>query len=625
MARLRPGVSVEQARMDMDNILRQQQTESAGDGKLTLDQQRQLYENRILLRTGGAGWSRWHREFKLPLLILMIGVGLVLLMACANVANLLLARAAARRKEIALRLALGSRRIRLIRLLLTESALLAAMAGALGLLFSYEGSQLLLTYLPPAPVSFDLTPDFRVLVFTLVLSLLTGILFGLSPALRATRLDLVTSLKEKPGGVGSRLGLNKALIVSQVGLAIFLLVGAGLFVRSLQKLKNQDLGFDRENVVVFSVDPGNGFGAAQQMGMCKRLIDRLEALPGVLTASVSGWQLLSGTQNNNELIVPGYTPQPDEKATCYLFPAGSGFFKTMGMPLLQGRDFGPQDEQLISAGARAEAAGKPELSPSSVAPAAVVINQALARHFFGDENPLGRVIYYPGEALKNVPLQVTGVVKDAKYQDLREPARRILYVSYFQRPIGWAGMAFQVRTVGNPSGFRGTIERAVRNLDARMQVVGLRTMTDGVMDEATARERMVAQLAGFFSLFALLLACIGLYGLMSYSVTRRTNEIGIRMALGAGGGDVIGLVLKETMVLVAVGIAIGLSAGLAATRLVSTLLFGLTPERSGDHCRSYFYSCSAWLSWRVICPPEERREWIRWRRCGRSDECEAPC
>lgn len=568
MARLRPGVSLERARTEMDLVLRQQLSEVPGEflSSMTPAQRQRHFDQRIELRSGSAGWSRLRSEFRQPLLLLMTVVGLVLLIACANVANLLLARAAARQKEISVRLALGAGRFRLVRLLLTESVLLTAMAGALGLFFAYQGTRALLDYLPHgSPVLFQVAPDVRVLGFTLAISLLTGLLFGLAPALRATRLDLITSLKEKTGAgsaVRPGLALNKTLIVMQVALSLFLLVGAGLFVRSLEKLKGLDTGFNRENVLVFTVDPGNAFSSAQRMDVCRQLLARLEALPGARAASVSGWHLLSGTQSNDKLIVPGYTPRPDENTTCYLFPAGPKFFETMGIALLQGREFGPQDETLLSS------------TNGPTAPVAVVINQALANHFFANESPLGKLLYYPGQALKDIPLQVVGVVKDAKYQDLREPTRRTLYVSYFQRPVEWEAMAFQLRTEGNPSGFGGAIERIVREVDPRLQVIEQQTMKE-VMSEAMGRERLVAQLAGFFSLFALLLACIGLYGIMSYAVTRRTGEIGIRMALGARTADVINLVMKETLLLVAVGVVLGLSAALATTRLISTLLYGL--------------------------------------------------
>ncbi|MEK6323148.1 MAG: ABC transporter permease [Acidobacteriota bacterium] len=585
MGRLRPGAIVEQARAEMDAVHHQQLSEIAPErlSLLTPTERSNYFADRIELEPGGAGWTVLRKQFRQPLLILMAAVGLVMLIACANVANLLLARAAARQKEIAVRLALGAGRFRLIRQLLTESLLLALTGGALGLLFAYQGTRVLLTYLPQQrPVFLNLSPDARVLGFTLAVAVLTGILFGLAPALRATRLDLTTSLREKAGSGGSgrsRVALNKVLIVAQVALSLFLLIGAGLFVRSLQKLKGLDAGFDRENVMVFDVDPGHAFSMAQQVGLYKQLLARLEALPGARAVSVSPYPPLNGgmTTPHNVVKVPGYSPPAGQDTSCQLLWVGPKFFETMGIPLLQGRDFGPQEETPVAANTSQPAIAKAAQNATSRALLAAVINQAMAQFFFGNENPLGKHFdLLLAGSLKGISFQVIGVVKDAKYKTLREPTRRAFYVSYFQDP-GSGALTFLLRTTGNPTGFGSAVQRAVRELEPRLQVGGLKTLDD-VVNESLVQERFVAQLASFFSLSALLLACIGLYGIMSYAVTKRTNEIGIRMALGARGGDVVRLVMKETMVLVAVGVTIGLSAALATTRLVSTLLYGLTPN-----------------------------------------------
>jgi predicted permease len=566
----------------MDAIHRERLNEIPAErlSLLTPDQRSNYFERRIELEPGNAGWTILRKQFRQPLLILMTVVGLVLLIACANVANLLLARAAARHKEIAVRLALGAGRFRLIRQLLTESTVLALAGGALGLLFAYQGTRILLTYLPQQrPVFLNVSPDARVLGFTLVVSVLTGILFGLAPALRATRLDLTTSLKEKvvSGSAGrSRLALNKVLIVTQVALSLFLLIGAGLFVRSLQKLKSLDAGFDRENVVVFSVDPGDGFNLAQQVSLYNQLLLRLEALPGVRAVSVSAYPPLYGAPTAyNAVKVPGYTPPAGTDTSCKMLWVGPRYFEAMGMARLQGRDFGPQDETPVPATSSQPALAKTTQNALPEAPLAAVINQTMARDFFGNENPVGKQFDLVGGSLKGTPHQVIGVVKDAKYSSLRETTRRAFYVSYFQNP-GSGSLTFLLRTTGNPVDFGSAVRRTVRELDPRLQVTGLRTMDD-LVNESLVQERFVAQLAGFFSLFALLLACIGLYGVMSYAVTRRTSEIGIRMALGARSSDVVRLVMKETTWLVVIGVAIGLSAALATTRLISTLLFGLTP------------------------------------------------
>ena len=584
MGRLKSGVNLEQARAEMDVVHRQYLNELPPErlSALTPTERSNYFANRLELEPGGTGWSHLRKQLRQPLLILMMIVGMVLLIACANVANLLLARAAARKKEIAVRLALGAGRFRLIRQLLTESMLLALTGGALGLLFAYQGTRLLLTYVPQQrPVVLNLGPDIRVLCFTFAIAVLTGVLFGLAPALRATRLDLTTSLKEKPGsgsGGRSRLALNKILIVAQVALSVFLLIGAGLFVRSLQNLKSLDAGFERENVMVFSVDPGYGLSIAQQVGLYDQLLARLEGLPGTRAASVAGRSLLSGgTPSYNVVKVPGFDPPAGQDASCQLLWVGSRFFETMGIPLLRGSAF----DRLEETKAAASYVGKTAL-PTSTKPAVVdppmgaVINQAMAAYFFHDEDPIGKRFDFLDGSLKGRSFQVVGVVRDAKYKSLREPTQRAFFVSFFQDPAG-GPLTFLLRATGNPTGLAGMIQREVRELNPRLQVVGLKTMDD-VVNESLVRERFVAQLASFFSLFALLLACIGLYGVMSYAVVRRTSEIGIRMALGARSGDMVTMVMRETMILVVVGVGIGLSAALAATRFISSLLFDLTPN-----------------------------------------------
>jgi predicted permease len=581
MGRLRPGVNLEQARAEIDIVYRQRLNEISAErlAQLTPTEQDNYFARHIQLESGSAGWSHLRKQFRQPLLILMAIVGLVLAVACANVANLMLARSTARRKEIAIRLALGAGRLRLIRQLLTESMVLSLAGGALGVLFSYEGVRVLLAYVPQErPVFFDASLDLRVLGFTLAVSVLTGILFGLAPALRATRFDLSTSLKEKSGGGSSgrsRLTPNKILIVAQVSLSLFLLIGAGLMIRSLQNLKSLDAGFDRENVEVFTVDPGYGFSLAQQSAMYKQLLERLETLPGVRAVSVSAYPLLNNRPTASSSIrVPGYTPQAGEDTSCKLMWVGPKFFETMGISLLQGRDFGPQEEQPLarSVGQRDGRDAAQHAAP----PLSAVINQEMARYFFGDENPMGKYFYFMDGSLQSTPFQIIGVVKDTKYKSLRQTSQRAFHVSYFQDPAS-GPLTFMLRTVGNPTGFDSAIKLAVRELDPRLQVVDIKTMND-VVNESLVRERFVAQLASFFSLFALLLACIGLYGIMSYAVTRRTNEIGIRMALGANAGDVVRMVMKETMLLAGAGMALGFVAALATTRVLSSLLFGLTPN-----------------------------------------------
>jgi predicted permease len=575
MARRRPGVSMEKARAEMDAIFQQLLADHAASraAKWTPTVRRDFLERRIELQSGSAGWTWLNKRFAQPLGILMAVVGLVLLIACANIANLLLARAATRQREIAVRLAIGAGRLRLIRQLLTESALLALAGGALGLLFANWGARTLLAYLPyQASAAFDVSPDARILGFTMAVSLLTGILFGLAPALRATRIDLTSALKDQSGGIRtgrSRLKLNKILVVTQVALSLFLLVGAGLFVRTLQNLKGLDAGFDRENVVLFNIEPGKEYDRAQRISLYRQLSERLEALPGAHSAGLSSWELLGGNSYTQSVTVEGYTPQPDEDMFCHVLNVGPKFFSAMGIPLLAGRDFGSQDERLIEEGGTTQ-------SGARVKPRVTLINQAMAQYFFPNQNPIGKRFYLGSKGATSV--EIIGLVKDAKYETLREKTPRILYLPYFQQS-GVGSMTFAVRTDGTQAGFPAAIQNVVREIDPKLQALNLRTMSD-VVNTSLAQERFLAQLAGFFSLLALLLASIGLYGVMSYDAARRTHEMGIRMALGARAPDLIRMVMRESMLLVVIGAIIGLGAALATTRFVSSLLYGLEPNDS---------------------------------------------
>jgi predicted permease len=578
MGRLRPGVSLAQAQVEMDAIFRQQLDEiaGAGGGNWTPTQRQRHFENHIRLEAGGAGWTELRQQFRQPLLILMMTVGLVLLIACVNIANLLLARAASRRKEIAMRLALGAGRFRLVRQLLTESLLLAMIGGVAGLLFAHVCVRVLLTYLP-RQTQLDVAPDARVLAFTLAVSVLTGLLFGLAPAWQATRLDLTASLKDQAGASAGRssLALNKLLVVVQVGLSLFLLIGAGLFVRSLRNLRTLDAGFNYDNIVQFRIDPGSGYDTVRYVSMQRQMLARLETLPGARSATLSGPSLLSGDLVGFGVTVPGYVPRPDEDLGCNIVTVGPRFFETMKIPLVAGRDFGPQDERPVSPGNQPAFKGaEPQQNLADAPPLSAVINQTMARYFFGQQNPIGKRFILKRNGQTH---EIIGVVKDAKYRNLREAMPRVFYTYQFQQPSQYGGGTFQLRMDGDATDYAVTIQRLVREMDPQLRVLNLRTMRE-MVDDSLVQERFIAQIASAFSIFALLLTCVGLYGVMSYAVTRRTNEIGIRMALGAQGADVVRLVMREALLLVALGAGIGLAAALATTRMVATLLFDLTPN-----------------------------------------------
>jgi predicted permease len=571
IGRLRVGVSLAQAQAEMETIFQQQINDvAARSTNWTPTQRRNHFDRHLKLEAGGVGYTRLRQQFRQPLFILMATVGLTLLIACVNVANLLLARAAARRKEITMRLALGAGRFRLLRQLLTESVLLSLLGGAVGLLFARVFLRGLIIYLPQqSQTALDVAPDARVLAFTLAVSVITGLLFGLAPAWQATRLNLTASLKDQTGASASRsrLALNKTLVVTQVALSLFLLIGAGLFVRSLRNLRSLDTGMNYDNIAQFSLDIGGGYSPQQRSDLYKRMLTRLETLPGAQSATLLYFSLLGGGGVSFNVSVPGYTPAPDENVSCNVMAVGPRFFETMKMPILAGRDFSPQDERPPAP--PNTAAPRSEIQSPAAAPLYAVINQSMARYFFGDENPIGKRF-----TSARRQFEIIGVTRDAKYLNLREQPPRTFYPYYFQDPER-GSMTFQLRVSGETVDYAATIGRLARELEPQAQVVGLRMMRD-VVDESLVQERFIAQLGSAFSALALLLACVGLYGVMSYAVSRRTNEIGVRMALGARGADVIRLVMKEAMSLVAVGMAIGLGAALATIRLISGLLYGLT-------------------------------------------------
>jgi predicted permease len=557
MGRLLTGVNREQAQAELDLIFQRYPSEltpqqAAGWGQSN----RSFFAGRRLeLESGAGGYTELRGQFRHSLLLLMTAVGLVLLIACANVASLLLARAAARRREFTVRSALGAGRLRLVRQLLTESMLLAGLGGLLGVLLAQAGMKVLLVFmqLPADPVSFNVTPDARVLFFTMAASLLTGLLFGLAPALRGSRIDLASARTGAGGSVAgdvSRQRFNQALVVIQVALSLVLLVGAGLFIRTLQKLKAMDAGFNRENVVVFELDFTQRLDNTRSATLYKEVLARLEALPGVSAAGTSSDFLLDSHYELDKVIAEGYAASPGEDLNCHINRVSPRFFETMGIPLLIGRGLEPQDERRADANA----------------PRAVVINHAMARRYFGDANPLGQRLYSIHQPERK--LEIVGVVKDVSYMSLREPAFPVCYLLSFN-----SGRMFALRTTSDS--VAASLRRVVREVDPTVRVRDVRSL-DNVVNTSLHHERVVAQLGGFFSLFALALACLGIYGVLSFSVVQRTREIGVRIALGAQRKDVLALVVSQGVKLALLGLALGLVAALAATRFVESLLYGVT-------------------------------------------------
>jgi predicted permease len=562
MGRLKSGATAEQVGASFESILQQSAQEGwtaalahLPQGEAQTSAPRDV--PRLRVASGSQGLTELRRAYSQPLTILMVIVGLVLLIACANVANLLLARGATRQKEIAVRLAIGASRWRVVRQLLTESLLLAILGGAVGVLFAYWGKGLLLILRPWGgdELALDLKLDLRVLGFTIAVSLATGLLFGLAPALRATRVDLTPALKENARSVtGSRSLLTKSLIIAQVAMSLVLLVGAGLFVRTLRNLQSVDVGFNRENLLLFNVEPAlNGYNNAQIAQLYRRMTERLEALPGVSSATVSLIPLLAGRGRTSSISVQGHTAQPDDENDAKVNTVGARFFETMEMPILVGRGLSVRDDEH--------------------APKVAVINQMMARKYFGGEIPLGRRFGFGGPETSE-QIEIVGVARDAKYTGMREEVEPTVYLPYPQSIPRWA--TFIVRTSGNPTPMTASIREAVHEVDSNLPLFDVKTQSQQA-DESLAEERLFARLSSCFGLLALLLACIGLYGVMSYGVARRTNEIGIRMALGATAPRVTRMVMRETMLVVVIGVVIGLGAAVATTRLIAAMLFGLAP------------------------------------------------
>jgi len=556
IARLKGGTSVEQAGANVNVLFKQALHEYAGPepSKEHLDD---IQRARIDLTSVARGLSRLRRQFSEPLEILMVVVGLVLLIACANIANLLFARSTTRYREIAVRQALGARRSRLMRQLLTESLLLALVGGGLGIAFASWANHLLLAMISggPDPLPLDVAIDARLLVFTLAVSLVTALLFGTAPALRATRLTLTSSLKEGrgPAGAAARSPLARALVVSQVAFSLVLLVGAGLFLRSLVNLTHVDTGFNQENVLRLQIDASSvGYKEdARLAALYQQIEQHVAALPGVRAASISFFTFRDG-EWTNDVSVQGYAPPGNKREVSHNI-VGSGYFATMGIPVLVGRTFGPQD------------------TASSMKVA--VINETMARRLFPAGSPIGRHFGIGGPEHAN-DIEVIGVVKDAKYDSLKEEPQPADYIPYSQH-VQYLG-DFEARFSGDPMSVIPAVRHAIAEVDHNLPVSGVTTLAEQV-SRSVASQRLVARLSAFFGLLAVFLACIGIYGLMSYAVTRRTSEIGIRMALGAGRRNVVWLVMREILVLVALGIAVGVPVTFAGNRLVSSLLFGLSP------------------------------------------------
>jgi predicted permease len=582
MARLKPGVSIRQAQAGMQ-VLWPRVVEAVNDNGVKAGRKSSHFkEDPIILAPGARATSYGRTEMQDPLATLGFATGLVLLIACANVANLLLSRAAGRRKEIAIRLAMGATRGRLVRQLLGESLMLAAAGGAAGLALAWWGVSLL-SQLDVLSPDLRFQPSLAVLASSLALTMLTGVLFGLAPAFRATRMTLAETIKESGSASQgrSRLRLGKALVVGQVALSLALLVGAGLFIRTLRNLQNADVGFQRENVVVVDVDPTNlGYRGHRLRTFYDQLLERARRIPGVRSAGLSGMTPMGHYMRSFSLSAEGYEPKAGEQPFALGNAVTAGFFTTLGIPLLLGRDFRPEDEPAVTPGESLMAAIGRASGGSSEEPANAshicIIDEAMARHFFAGASPIGRHLSYMDSYTPRNALEIVGVVRNAHYGGVRHSDDTgTMYVPSWSD--GAEARWLVLRTAGGAPAPIAAIRRELRGMDPNVPVMRVRTLEQDV-NASFARERLIALLSGFFGILALGLASVGLYGVMSYGVTQRTREVGLRIALGAQRGDVVGMIVRESLLPVIVGMAIGLGAALALTRLVAGLLFGVAPR-----------------------------------------------
>jgi predicted permease len=568
MGRLKPGATTEQARVQLENTFhqsviehrkaRQAQVQTTG-GNAVKDLEVQQYP-RLFLDPGGQGEMNSRQRYAPSLYLLLGVVGLVLLIACANVANLLLSRAASRQKEIGLRLALGASRWRLIRQLLTESVLLSALGGALGILFALwikDGLLAVSDWGGRGMRALEPQLDWRVLGFTLVLSLLTGIIFGIAPAWRATQVDLMPALKDsgRSSSAGSRSLLSRSLIVLQVALSLLLLVGAGLFVRTLINLQRVEPGFNTHNLLLFRVRPELiGYKDEKLVQLYQQVSERLEAVPGVQAVTFSRMTLLAqGSSSSSVFLRDALNVPPDSEGR--IKPSGEGyrhqvrenFLEVMEIPLLAGRTFKPQDD--------------------AKSPRVAIVNQTFANLYFPNEDPIGK--RFTHDTKKPDEIEIIGLVKDAKYTRQRDDVPPTVYSSWRQELRGMGGATFEVRTAGDPSAAITAIRQAVSEVDANLPLNNIKTQTEQAT-ETLQMERLFAKLVTLFGLLAQQLAAIGLFGVLAYAVSQRTREIGIRMALGANRSNVLMMIVRQGMTLALLGIGLGLVGAYVLTKYLES-------------------------------------------------------
>jgi len=557
MGRLRPSISPTQAQSAMNVWFVNETTHGAKPAWKKAD------GPRLSLLPAQSGLTGFRDQFGEPLILLMAAVGIVLLIACANVAGLLLARGAAREKEMAVRLAMGAGRRRVLRQLLTESLLLSFAGAALGALVAYAGATGLAAFFAEnanSPLQIDLHPNAPVLLFAIGVAVLTGIGFGLAPAFRGTRANVTTELKGNSAtaarhGSGRRFGLGSGLVVLQVALSVVVLSGAGLLLRTLGKLHSIDPGFDTRNVLLFSIEPElAGYKGQRIPELYTELQRRLAALPGVVSVSYSSDALLAGGSWRGGVHVEGHA---DKKSVeTQMLSVGPDFFKTMKIPLRAGRMLRQAD---MDTGQHA-----------------AMVNEAFVRKFVGRRNPIG--LHFDDGNPKDPQWEIVGVVGDTKYQNLRSAESPTTYV-----PLMKGGTTFVLRTATDPAGLMPAVRDIVNEVDRNLPLIRMQTQSETI-DQTLLKERLIARLFGLFGALGLALACIGVYGLLSYEVARRTREIGIRSALGARRVDLLLLVVRQGLLLVLCGVAAGIGIAMGVTRLLASLLYDVRPTDVVTFC-----------------------------------------
>lgn len=562
IGRMKPGLTFAQTKSQLD-VTFSRIANSGFASKYTKSEQDDLKKAKLEVYPGGKGISGFRKRMSEPLVLMMLVVGLVLLIACVNVANLMLARSASRQREIAVRLAIGATTSRIVRQVLTESVMLACLGGTLGLIVAQWGTKALPFMVPnrSGEVPLDTSPDPVVLTFTFLVCVLTGILFGLVPALRARRVQLTSALNSEmrsgsvSGGGASRWSAGRILVAAQVTLSVLVLFIAGLLMQTLRNLQQVDTGYERHNLVVMRIDPRvAGHKGSNYIAFCNDLLQRIRSLPGVTSATYSGNGLFSGSESDSGIVIAGQANLSEKDRQVFNDTVGPNYFSALNVPMLQGRDIGPQD--------------------IGEHPKVAVINEAMARKYFGEQNALGQVFHVDDDEHVDIPLQVVGVARDIRDHSLTDAIGPRFYTPVNLQDLP-GEIKFEVRTTGNAESVVRDIRGVVKSVDPALKIPSINTL-DGLIDDWMDSQIFVAQLSGFFAGLALVLACVGLYGISAYSVAMRTRELGVRMALGAKPRDVIGMVLKEGFLIVLVGAAVGVPAAIAGSHLLRSMLFEVT-------------------------------------------------